>query len=212
MAGAVALADIAQGPVHGLPDEVARVRRVRLDQRQIGEQSFIRLLLFTYGRAGDHREGGAAYIFAFVRGELRDQFRPEGRLREKVGGGVYDFPGIEACRPGTGLLPRQPVRIGSEDRSHAGIAQPSLPELERAFMVALHLTGNRAHLRGRDPERGGGVDAEAGHAGDACLVAERLQMPDDVIRAGAGPERHFSSRASSEDVSQRLPPMDCTSP
>ena len=83
-------------------------------------------------------------------------------------------------------------------------------------MVALDFLGDLPLHAMRDTERTFDLDAVAQHAKAILLRADRAQMGDNLLGAGlwrklGHDKTYFSNRASNEDVSQRLPPIPCTS-
>ena len=78
-------------------------------------------------------------------------------------------------------------------------------------MVALDHPGNAFERRVGYPERLVRFDTKSRHAGKVAFRAQCFQMCDDGICWRGGRQHYFSSRARSDDVSQRLPPISCTS-
>ena len=106
------------------------------------------------------------------------------------------------------------LRVGRHRGDELRLHDARFPQLEGALVVALDLLGDVALHAVRDAERPVDLDAVAQHALPVLFRADRAQMRDDL--GGGGGRRQLgaiqrSRRASSEDVSQRLPPICCTS-
>ena len=180
------------------------------------EKGRLRLFLPVDDRPGHHGKSRASNEFPLVGRELVDQFLPGVGVDEEIGDAVDDIPGIETRRPLPCIRGRKPLRVGRDGSDELRLHDAGLPQLEGTLMVALDFPGNLPLHAMRNAERTFDLDAVAQHAAAIFLRADRAQMRDDFVGAGLGRklghrEAYFSRRASSEDVSQRLPPIACTS-
>ena len=78
----VALADAADGPVDGFPDEVARIGRAGGDEGKSCGKEGIGRVLIVHCQAGDHDIARAADELSFVRCPFADLLPGEGGFIE----------------------------------------------------------------------------------------------------------------------------------
>ena len=185
VARGVALADVAQGPVDRLLDEVALVERFAFDERQ-EPQRLVGGRLVVHGKTG--HEGKAAAFDELLRPSrpLR-RLRPgQGGLVEQVGGHlVADVPGVEVGRPALHLLAVDPGRLVDEGGQQARLVVARPPQLEGELVVSAEPPGHAPQLGDRHPPGVVDLDGVARHAGAVGLAALRGDLGQDRRHVGA---------------------------
>src|SRR5690606_14951453 len=105
-------------------------------------------------------------------------------------------------------------RVGGQRGDEPRLGDARGPQLEGTLVVAPDLPGDLPLDAVGNAERPLDPDAVAKHAPAVLLRAEAAQMRDHLGGGGSGRQlahAYRSRRASSEEVSQRRPPMACTS-
>src|SRR5690606_31018626 len=185
--GAVALADAAQGPAHGLFDEVAVVEGGAFDEGQHADEGAVGGGLVVASEASDEGEGGALDP-ELVAGRKLADFLPRVRrcVEEARGGLIAEVPRVEVGGPGIDLRSGDGLGIVDEAREEAGFVVAGRPQGERELVIGADALGELAEGGDGHAERVLDVDAVADHAGAVAFAAHPAELGEERRNALVG--------------------------
>jgi hypothetical protein len=189
----------------------------RLDQRQPGDERSRRPLLEVDRAPGHHGEGRAADEFAVVGGEFRDQSHRESGIANRSAAWSTISQELNSSAMARAWSADTFLRLLRKQRQQARLADAGFAQSASARVVITpsFLASGRSDVLGTPKPFD--VRCRSGPCpptlrSSRAIFSQAIGQRGRPVAARAQPMPSiFCSRASSEEVSQRLPPMACTS-